>query len=164
MSLLSYRTGKLPMNGVSENQLMSQCALLGPWLNIIRPLRKTRQDTTSFWKKVILAFTIGRRIWREDILVSDVEELKNVDASESHARRLNAMEERPRILFLLFCRCMSQDDRKGSSIPDIHFNSASSLATSTSATQQRAGSILASRCSVMATSVVLSSPPSLVHT
>ena len=46
----------------------------------------------KFLEKVILAFTIGRRIWREDILVSDVEELKNVDASESHARRLNAME------------------------------------------------------------------------
>ena len=39
-----------------------------------------------------MAIIIGRRIWREDILVSDVEEQKNVDASESHARRLNAME------------------------------------------------------------------------
>ena len=31
-------------------------------------------------------------IWKGDILVSDVEELKNLDTSEIHARRLNAME------------------------------------------------------------------------
>ena len=33
-------------------------------------------------------------IWEGDILVADIEELENLDASEVHARRLNAKEVR----------------------------------------------------------------------
>ena len=32
------------------------------------------------------------RIWKGDIMVADIEELEEVDASELHARRLNAKE------------------------------------------------------------------------
>ena len=32
------------------------------------------------------------RIWKGDILVADIEELEQMDASELHARRLNAKE------------------------------------------------------------------------
>ena len=32
------------------------------------------------------------RIWKRDIMVADIEELKEMDASELHARRLNAKE------------------------------------------------------------------------
>ena len=32
------------------------------------------------------------RIWKGDIFVADIEELENLDASEIHARRLNAKE------------------------------------------------------------------------
>ena len=34
----------------------------------------------------------GRRIWNGDIFVADIEELEILDASEVHARRLNAKE------------------------------------------------------------------------
>ena len=35
---------------------------------------------------------IAERIWNRDILVADIEELENMDASEMHPRRLNAKE------------------------------------------------------------------------
>ena len=34
----------------------------------------------------------GRGIWKGDLLVADIEELDNMDASEIHAWRLNAKE------------------------------------------------------------------------
>ena len=35
---------------------------------------------------------IAERIWKGDIVVADIEEVEKVDASEIHARRLNAKE------------------------------------------------------------------------
>ena len=38
------------------------------------------------------ALYAGRRIWEGDIMVADIEEMEEMDASEIHARRLNAKE------------------------------------------------------------------------
>ena len=51
----------------------------------------------QFGKKVLPGIFLGyvffaRKIWKGDILVSDIEELEMMDASEIHARRLNAKE------------------------------------------------------------------------
>ena len=48
----------------------------------------------QFGKKVLLGIFLvyalyAERIWKEDVLVADIEELENLDASEIHARRLN---------------------------------------------------------------------------
>ena len=66
------------------------------WLNIILFLRRTCQGSTNFGKKVLagtfLGYVLiaGGAIWKGDILVADIEELENLDASEIHARRLSA--------------------------------------------------------------------------
>ena len=48
-------------------------------------------------KKVLPGIFVGYvqyagSIWKGDIVVADIEELENLDASEIHARRLNAKE------------------------------------------------------------------------
>ena len=50
-----------------------------------------------FGKKVLLSIFLGfvlyvGRMWKGDIMVADVEELEEMDASELHATRLNAKE------------------------------------------------------------------------
>ena len=50
-----------------------------------------------FGPKVLPSMFLGYalhagRIWKGDILVGDIEELEQMDASEIHARRLNAKE------------------------------------------------------------------------
>ena len=60
-------------------------------------LRKTSQDSIKIIVPGIFfgsALFAGRGIWTEDILVTEMEELENSDASESHVRRLNAEETR----------------------------------------------------------------------
>ena len=56
-------------------------------------------ENTSIWSKSLarnisrLCIVRGRgRIWKEDILIADIQELEEMDASEFHARRLNAQE------------------------------------------------------------------------
>ena len=51
----------------------------------------------QFGQRVLSGIFVGcalyaERIWKGDIIVADDEELKNLDASEIHARRLNAEE------------------------------------------------------------------------
>ena len=51
----------------------------------------------QFGKKMLPGLFLGyvlfvRRIWKGDILVADIEELERMDASEIHAKRLNAKE------------------------------------------------------------------------
>ena len=89
--------GKLHTRDVLENHLKDQLFRLVHWLSITLFLRKTSQESISLRKKVIPGLFLGYalyvvRIWKGDILVADIEELEEMDASELHARRLNAKE------------------------------------------------------------------------
>ena len=58
---------------------------------------KNQQRICQFGSKVLPGFFLGYvmyagEIWKRDILVADVEELEQMDASELHAKRLNAKE------------------------------------------------------------------------
>ena len=61
-----------------------------------RFLPKTTQGSTSLVKKlhgIFVGFALyAVRIWKEDFLIGDIEELENLDTSEIHARRLHAKE------------------------------------------------------------------------
>ena len=62
------------------------------------PISATDQSRLhQFGNKVLLGMFLGYalyagRIWKGDMWVADIEELENLDASEIHARRLNAEE------------------------------------------------------------------------
>ena len=87
----------LSANGVLENQFVSQLFSFG---SMIENHPISAQDQTrrpQFGTKVLPGIFLGYslyvgRIWKGDHLVADVEELRNLDASEIHARRLNAKE------------------------------------------------------------------------
>ena len=49
------------------------------------------RDQSRLWNTSRICIDRGR-IWKVDTLVADIEELENLDASEIHARRLNAKE------------------------------------------------------------------------
>ena len=58
---------------------------------------KDQSRIHQFGKKVLLGLFLGHvlfagKIWKGDILVADIEELENMDASEIHPRRINAKE------------------------------------------------------------------------
>ena len=58
---------------------------------------KYSQDSINLVRKCYPRFLLGlalyaRGIWKGETLVADIEELENLDASETHARRLNATE------------------------------------------------------------------------
>ena len=58
---------------------------------------KDQSGLHQFGSKVFPGFFLGHaknagRIWKGDIMVADIEELEEMDASELHARRLNAKE------------------------------------------------------------------------
>ena len=58
---------------------------------------KDQSQLLQFGSKVLPGIFLGdvlsaRRIWKEDIMVADIGQLEEVDASELHARRLNGKE------------------------------------------------------------------------
>ena len=69
-----------------------------PFGSLVEYYPKTAKDQSrihQFGKKVFPGLFLGYalyavRIWKGDILVADIEELETMDASEIHARRLNA--------------------------------------------------------------------------
>ena len=70
---------------------------LEQWSNITLFLRKTYRDCINFGPKVLPGIFLGYvlhagGIWKGDITVADIEEVEEMDASEIHARRLNAKE------------------------------------------------------------------------
>ena len=84
------------MKGGSENHLTDQLYRLEQWSNITlfceRPSR-----LHQFGPEVLPGFFLGYvlfagRIRKGDIMVADIEELEQMDASELYARRLNAEE------------------------------------------------------------------------
>ena len=68
------------MKGGSESSLTDQSYRLEQWSNITLSLRKTNRDHISSVP------------WKGNTMVADTEELEEMDASELHARRLNAKE------------------------------------------------------------------------
>ena len=83
-------------NGDLENHLKAKLFRLVQWLNIILFLRRTSQGSTnlvnSFTWNIPRIRIVRGRIWKRDVVVADIEELEMFDASEIHARRLNAKE------------------------------------------------------------------------
>ena len=82
------------MKGGSECPLTDQFFRVEQWSNIsAKDISRLRQ----FGPKVVSGFFLGYvlyagGIWKGDIMVADVEELEEMDASELHARSLNAQE------------------------------------------------------------------------
>ena len=62
---------------------------LEQWSNINLFLRKTGRDYIN----LVLGYAVhAGRIWKGDNMIADTEEFEEMDASELHARRLNAKE------------------------------------------------------------------------
>ena len=83
--------------GDSECPLTDQRYRLEQWSIITLSMRKTYRDNINFGKKVLPGIFFGcvfyaGRLWKGDIVVADIAELEEMDASELHARRLNAKE------------------------------------------------------------------------
>ena len=78
--------------------LKNQSYRLVHWMSVTLSLRKTSQESIhQFGKKVLPGLFLGYAlcaggIWKGDIMVADIEELEQMDASEIYATRLNAKE------------------------------------------------------------------------
>ena len=88
---------KLHTKGVLENHLMNQSFRLVRWLSIILFLRTTSQESNNLERKSYLdcssdTLCTRERIWKGNKLVSDIEELEMMDASEIYSERLNPKE------------------------------------------------------------------------
>ena len=101
MLLLSAKTFKISclhdMKGGSECPLTDQLYRFEQWSNITPSLRKDMSRLHQFGPPDLPGKIFGyalhaEGIWKGDIVVADIEELEEVDASELHARRLNAKE------------------------------------------------------------------------
>ena len=82
------------MKDVLGNHSKDRSFNLVHWLSITLSLQSRIHQ---FGKKVLLGFFLGYalyagRIWKGDILVADIEELEEMDASEIYSQRLNAKE------------------------------------------------------------------------
>ena len=77
--------------------LLQYCCNQVRWSNITLFLPKTCRDCISSARKSYQACSLAiilhaGGIWKGDILVADIEELEEMDASEIHSKRLNAKE------------------------------------------------------------------------
>ena len=90
--------GRHHMKGGSQCDLTDQFSRLEQLSNITPFLRKTYRDYIILVQKscqedsLDMRCTGREKIWKGDNLVADIEELKEMDASELHARRLNVKE------------------------------------------------------------------------
>ena len=94
---ISCLMGRHHLKGGSECLLTDQFSRLEQWSNITPSLRKTYRDYINLAQKSCQINSLDvhntpERIWKGDIPVADIEELEEMDASELHARRLNAKE------------------------------------------------------------------------
>ena len=93
---ISCLMGKLHTKDVLENHPKDRSFRLVHWLSITLFLRKTSQESINVERQSYLDFLgyalYAGEIWNGDIMVADIEELETMDASELHARRLNAKE------------------------------------------------------------------------
>ena len=100
MSKISWQTEKLRMNEDLVNHLKDQPFHLvhsGGISPKLRERERVKARIHQFGKKVLSGIFLGYaliagRIWKGDILIADIEELENWDASENYPRRLNAKE------------------------------------------------------------------------
>ena len=96
MSKTSWQMGKLTMKDSLENHSKGQYFLLELWLNITRFQHEINQDFINLARKFYLECSSYLQKTREfgsgDLLVADIEELENMEASEVHPRRINAKE------------------------------------------------------------------------
>ena len=73
------------------------CEAPGPFEAMVEYLLKTYRGYINVVQKFCQVFSLDmcfprQRIWIGDIMVADIEELEKMDASELHARKLNAQE------------------------------------------------------------------------
>ena len=85
------------MKDVLGNHLKDRLFHLVHWLSITLSLQRTSQGSINLERKSYLDCSSDtpctrEGIWTGDILVTDVEELETVDASEIYSKRLNAKE------------------------------------------------------------------------
>ena len=94
---ISCLMGRHLVRGDSENRLVDPLFHLGAMVEC-RPLSaKDLSRLHQFGPKVLPGLFLGNAlhavtIWNGDVLVADIEALEKMDASEIHARRLNAKE------------------------------------------------------------------------
>ena len=93
----SWQMGKLHTNGDSENHSKSWSYRSVQWLDVIRLLRRDQstlhQLARTFLSGIFLGYALyAGGIWKGDILIPEIEELENMDASEIFLRRINAKE------------------------------------------------------------------------
>ena len=119
--------GKTPHERQFGGSFEGPVTLLGAMVEY-HPI-SVRARLHQFGKKVLpgtlLGFAlIAGRIWKGDILVADIEELENMDASEIHPRRLNAKRSvtatKGRIFKIPNSRWYSKIVRKRPRIPRPH--------------------------------------------
>ena len=94
---ISCLMGRRPMKDVLGNHLKDLLFHLVHWLNIILFPRKTSRESINLVRKYFLEYSSTMScmpdiIWKRDFLVVDLEELEEMDASESMLKRLNAKE------------------------------------------------------------------------
>ena len=85
------------MKDVLGNHVKDRLFHLVHWLSITLLLRRTSQEAINLERKSYLDCSSDMhctrgRIWKGDVLVSDLEELETMDASEIYSKRLNAKE------------------------------------------------------------------------
>ena len=89
--------GKLQTKGVLENIFNGPIIPFGSLVEYYPFSAKDQCRIHQFGKKVVPGFFLGYALyaggtWKGDILVADIEELEQMDASEIYAKRLNAKE------------------------------------------------------------------------
>ena len=94
---ISCQMGRHPVKGGSAYHLMARLSRLEQWWNITQFLQKTCRDCINSVLKSCQVYSLDMRCTRgehvkEDIMVADIEESEQMDASETYAKRLNAKE------------------------------------------------------------------------
>ena len=96
-SQICYLMGRRPVEDVLGNHLKDRLFHLVHWLSMTPKLRRTSQESINLERKSYLDCSSDThctrgRIWKGDVLVADLEELKTMDASEIYSKRINAKE------------------------------------------------------------------------
>ena len=89
--------GRRPMKDVLGSHLKDLLFHLVHWLSITLLLRRISQESINLERKFYLdcssdTLCTRGRIWKDDVLIADLEELETMDASEIYSKRLNAKE------------------------------------------------------------------------
>ena len=111
------------MKGGSEYHLTEELSSLEQWSNITLFLQRPFETTPKVLPGIFLGYVLhAKGIWKGDILVADIEELEHMDASELHARSLNAKEVSTPMKSENFIRWDSETSWRRSASENIHLN------------------------------------------